>query len=167
MKKVKTVQDLGEDILLQLKTDHLYQADLLEYAITAPQREKIYNNEFDLVGDLRYGANEGIYLDIYIQGDYSANPGEFVKRRVLTFKTLRVDNEALYDMAKLQASCMIVFNSYMRENASAYERRGYKCVRQKDGVKGKAAIFCESEEKAKMYKKQGYAVTELLTGEDL
>ena len=165
MKKLKTVQDLGNDLLAQMKAKNLCPNDLLDYAVVYPQQEKIYNDEFDLVGDLNYGSNEGIYLDVYIRGDCSDKPGKTVRKLALTFKTLRQDDEALYEMAKLQASCMITFRSYMYKNASDYERRGFKCVKQTNG--SGAAIFCESKKKAKLLKEQGYTVTELLTGKNL
>lgn len=169
MKKLKTVQDLGNDLLKQMKAKALCPNDLLDYAVVYPQQEKIYNDEFDLVGDLNYGSNEGIYLDVYIRGDFSDKPGKNVRKPVLTFKTLRQDDEALYEMAKLQASCMIAFRSYMYKNASDYERRSFKCAKQTNGSGSicRAVIFCESKEKAKLLKKQGYTVTELLTGKNL
>ena len=65
--------------------------NILDYGLAAYRIVPITNYEFDLKSNLDYGANEGIYLDLWIE--------YYVKREktvngIGTFKTLREDNEA-------------------------------------------------------------------------
>ena len=85
----------------------------------------IVDSEFDLKADLHYGSVEGIYLSMSIEGYFSNDPYHEVKEFVMVFKTLRTDDDAMYKMASLQASCMIACKKHLEEHASDYERRGY------------------------------------------
>ena len=161
MKKqvIKTTRDLGNAIIDIVKNElHMYPYDFLDYAAVTSDIVHIVDSEFDLKVDLHYGSVEGIYLYMSIEGYFSNDPYHEVKEFVMVFKTLRTDDDAMYKMAALQASCMIACKKHLEEHASDYERRGYRCTKV-----GTAGIHCETKERALYYVAQGYNVTDLRT----
>lgn len=131
---------------------------MLDYAAVTSDIVHIVDSEFDLKVDLHYGSVEGIYLSMSIQGYFSSDPYHEVKEFVMVFKTLRTDDDAMYKMASLQASCMIACKKHLEEHASDYERRGYRCTKA-----GATSIHCETKNRALYYLAQGYNVTDLRT----
>ena len=158
-KEFKTTRDLGNSILDIVKNDlHMYPSDLLDYAAVTSDIVHIVDSEFDLKGNLHYGSVEGIYLSMSIQGYFSNDPYHEEEEFVMVFKTLRPDDDAMYKMAALQASCMIACKKHLEEHASDYERRGYRCTKA-----GATSIHCETQNRALYYLAQGYNVTDLRT----
>lgn len=158
-KGFKTTRDLGNAILDIVKNElHMYPYDLLDYAMVTSDIVHIVDSEFDLKGDLHYGASEGIYLSMSIEGYIRNDPYRETEEFVMVFKTLRTNEDAMYKMAALQASCMIACKKHLEEHASDYERRGYRCTKV-----GTASIHCETKERALYYVAQGYNVTDLRT----
>lgn len=161
MKKqgIKTTRDLGNAILDIVKNEsRMYPYDLLDYAAVTSDIVHIVDSEFDLKADLHYGSVEGIYLSMSIEGYFSNDPYHEVKEFVMVFKTLRTDDDAMYKMVTLQASCMIACKKHLEEHASDYERRGYRCTKA-----GATSIHCETQNRALYYLAQGYNVTDLRT----
>lgn len=95
--------------------------DILDYSHVTGKPVPIWTYEFDLKSSLYYGANEGIYLELWIEyfedgGEGSAGLG--------TFKTLREDGEAMHTMASLLADFIIEEYAYVNANLDDFTWEG-------------------------------------------
>lgn len=165
-RKIYTVADTGNRLLQELKNQGTYPEEFLDYAkVTGDSSMDVCDSDIWVSGDLRFGNNEGIYLDISLDGYYSIdNPNTCCHKQLLTFKTLYETKDALYEMAKLQASCMIALREHLAEHADDYERRGYKCIKPAKQNEVSVSVYCETKERTEKYREQSYLVMNLLTG---
>lgn len=95
--------------------------DILDYSHVTCKPVPIWTYEFDLKSSLYYGANEGIYLELWIEyfeggGEGSAGLG--------AFKTLREDDEAMHTMASLLADFIIEEYAYVNANPDDFTWEG-------------------------------------------
>lgn len=92
------------------------------------------NYEFDFVATANFGGSEGIYIDCYIDGEYTEEPIMKVNynenitqgliketaRSIGTFKTLRRDLEAMQIMGELCGSLTYYASEYINKNIERY-----------------------------------------------
>lgn len=155
MKKKKyTNETLFDTIVSILKEKGLYPEGL-DYDL-AEQRTicdmKTY--EWTCKGDLAFGGNEGIYLDIYAVGDL----GDGNKKvRLGVFKTLGESREDFYMMAKLQADFIWETSVFVNAHMDDFTWTGYD-LDYYNGDKKIISVTVGDEKSAKMsmYRKSLY-----------
>ncbi len=168
IKPLKTTKDLAISIINGVKETGNWP-DILDYANTYDDSAEIYDSEFDVIGDLRYGANEGIYLVLYAEGFFGKDRKLNCKVELATFKTLYTGNDAMYTMARLQASCIIAWQQHMAKHAEEYIRHGYKVTITNPWHKS-YSLYCPTEERARARKPEdggSVKIVDLYTGEEL
>ena len=149
IKKPYTTEDLFTEILLKLKKENLYP-EMMDYSSADKSGTQILNAEWNPIGIVRFGSNEGIYLDIY--GElYTADPAGNEKPITLnigTFKTLSDDRDAFYRMSRLSADFVIETRAFMRNHPEDFNWSGFdlkaihngKCVRWMHAAKRERAL---------------------------
>ena len=168
IKPIKTTKDLATSIMNGVKESGNWP-DILDYANTYDDSAEIYDADIEVIGDLRYGANEGIYLVLYAEGRFGKDRKLNCKVKLVTFKTLYTENDAMYTMARLQASCIIAWQQHMLEHEDEYIRHGYKVTIENPGHDPYSMYF-ETEERARARKPQpggSVKIVDLYTGEEL
>lgn len=95
--------------------------DILDYAHATSNPVSIRTYEFALGHCLDYGANEGIYLDFWIE--YLIGNEEH-RAAVGTYKTLYEDAGAMHKMASLLADFIIEEHSYVNKNLDDFTWEG-------------------------------------------
>ena len=123
-KKPYLNKDLFNVIVDVIKEEGLL-TDILEYYRPDPREFEIRTYEWDVYADLFFGTCEGIFLDLYIQGNlgYKDAPE---KIWLGSFKTLRTDLAALKELATLQAYFIWYCKKFVDENIDDFEWTGYK-----------------------------------------
>ena len=167
MVKVLTNSDLGNAVLSQVKEKMPGLMDFLDYASVSKLKseiDEIYDDEFDIKGDLQFGSSEGIYLDMYIEGEFGEN-GETKKSKIVVFKTLEDSFEALMRMSEIQAIAIWEGRAWIRENRDQLSRRGWSVKKERDD---NWSYLCYTEESLKKHILEGCSyVTDNKTGDVL
>lgn len=100
--------------------------DILDYALSDSLNENVINSyEFDSLFKLDWGRNEGIYLDVAITGCFD---GESKVISLGTFKTLLETDEAMHQMAALEADFVIILNRFVEKNLDDFTWSGYDLI---------------------------------------
>lgn len=121
-KRPYTNKELFNIIVNKIKEEGLLP-DILDYYKPDSREQLIKTYEWEVSADLNFGGNEGIYLDLYIEG----NLGEDLNEIWLgTFKTLRDDLAALKEMAILQAHFIWYCRKFVDDNIDDFEWTGYR-----------------------------------------
>lgn len=92
---------------------------------------ELSNYRFNFNAHVNFGSSEGIYIDCYIDGEYTETPrtrfdhdtSQIVPERhyqIATFKTLRDDIIAMQIMGKLCGSLIFYANRYLNKNLERY-----------------------------------------------
>lgn len=121
-KDVVTTEDLFNAIVKAVKDagkwpDIIECSDVMSFA-------GIYNYMFEPHFVLFPGCIEGLYLDLYIFGDYRMDKDS--SRMLLgSIKTLSTGDEAMRTMAALYGECLIAYDRIIKDNLDAITRRGY------------------------------------------
>lgn len=97
--------------------------DILDYYKPDSREQLIKTYEWEVSADLHFGGNEGIYLDLYIEGNLGDDLNEIW---LGTFKTLRDDLAALKEMAILQAHFIWYCRKFVNDNIDDFEWTGYR-----------------------------------------
>ena len=95
--------------------------DILDYGHAIGSPDPIRTYEFVLGYGLTYGADEGIYLDLWIK--YLEGNGKHTAA-IGTYKTLYKDEDAMHTMALLLADFIIEEHSYVNENLDDFTWEG-------------------------------------------
>lgn len=119
----------------------------LDYAI--PDKfnvEELLDDEFDIVGCLKFGGCEGIYLDIILEGNFDKACTE-KRLHIGTIKTLSTSDDAFKKMTLLMAEFTIKGRNWMNDNQNLLLRRGY-CVQVKKDGEYVPWLICTTLERA-------------------
>ena len=164
-KKPMTTGDLFVFILNQLKDQHKVPA-ILDYYLPADCNVygvvPVISCDFDILFNLNYGSSEGIYLDVYAQGDVTEE-GEDKKYYIGTCKTLHEDDSAMHTMAVLGADFICEGRRYVRDHYDDFCFTGFKvtCFKrdEEDGeLKQKfASATCYTQEAVNDHLKRYFA----------
>lgn len=95
--------------------------DILDYCHAIGSSDPIRTYEFILGYGLTYGADEGVYLDLWIK--YLEGNGKHTAA-IGTYKTLYKDEDAMHTMALLLADFIIEEHSYVNENLDDFTWEG-------------------------------------------
>lgn len=133
---------LFDSITELLKEQRLFP-DILDYSLSGGSVTEIFNYQWDTIGRLYFGSNEGIYLDVYAEG-FVTTSGRYEQIRLGTFKTLHENLDALYKMAKLQADFMWKTRKFVNDHLDDFTWIGYNVTFYKDDNR-KATYTCCTE----------------------
>lgn len=120
-KKLYTNESLFNTIVNILKDKGLLP-NILDYDLSERYVTELKTCEWDCTADLRFGGNEGIYLDVYAEGNLG-NGNE--KARLGVFKTLGENRDSFYQMAKLQADFIWETREFVDNNLDDFNWTGY------------------------------------------
>lgn len=92
---------------------------------------ELSNYRFDFCASASFGGSEGIYIDCYIEGEYTEIPRTYYDHglgkilpethyHIATFKTLRSDLEAMQIMGELCGSLIYYASEYINKNINRY-----------------------------------------------
>lgn len=160
-KKLKTIQQLGNEILEELKKRKGLPDILESYGsntVGEESQEEIYDIEFDVTATVSFGSCEGIFVCAYADGYFAKNPEERKRILLFTAKTLDVSQATAETMGQLAGKCVFVGGEYIEAHKNELVRRGYECRKSPDS---KLALIVPTKERAKEYKAKGYSVFDL------
>lgn len=120
MDRPMTTEELFDKIYSTLKGKGNLPV-ILDYSHATSNPVPIKTCEFALGHCLDYGANEGIYLDLWIE--YFVGNEEH-RAAIGTFKTLYEDTKALHTMASLLADFIIEEHFYVNANLDDFKWEG-------------------------------------------
>lgn len=148
MRKIKTFKDLISEIEKNIGE----YPNILDYHRINNEREQILDIEFDLVSEVIFGGSEGIFLNIYIRGNFDKN---YTDKNELIFvaKTLYDDDTSFKVMSIFGAEIVLAGRRILNNQKDEYIRRGFYC---KKAEKDKYGLICKNLEVALERKKQGY-----------
>lgn len=145
MKKPMTTENLFNRIYDILKEKGRLP-DILEYGSPTRNPVPVTTYEYELVGKLAYGGNEGIYLDIWME--YSADR-EKPRQKLGGFKTLYESSDAMRTMAGLLADFIIEEYAYVNANLDDFTWEGVEIrVFDKNGKQSSWRYTCNTMESA-------------------
>lgn len=137
--KRDTTLDLFEAIMYLVKDNGHYEkaAAIMDYCLPNKKERgydeaiELSNYRFDFRAVANFGGSEGIYIDCYIEGEYTETPrtrydhnkGEIVPEthyHIATFKTLKEDLIAMQIMGELCGSMTFYASRYINQNIDRY-----------------------------------------------
>lgn len=87
-------------------------------ALSSEESGPLTNYEFNFVPVIAFGGSEGIYVDLYLDGDCDGSG--FKRTEIGVFKTLRTDLDACRLMGQLCGVLMYHGPAYVNENIHRY-----------------------------------------------
>ena len=136
MEKIKrdTNEDLMNNVFQLVKKNHCYDKveKIMEYFLPETYKTiELSDCEFDFDANVRFGANEVIYIDCSIRGHFDENePSD--KIQILhcgTFKTLGTSLEDMRIMGELAGSLVYFAREYVNKNLDRYTPRKERTTR--------------------------------------
>lgn len=116
--KTNTLFDL---INAKLKEENLLP-DILDYSLATSSPLPVKTIEWDTIGIVNFGGCEGIYLDIYLEGD----TGNDADRILLgTYKTLYRDKESFRVMGNLNTEFVFALREFVNSHPDDFNWTGY------------------------------------------
>ena len=128
-KHLYTAEELFRIITKQLEDEGKIPEGLLEYSHATSENHEFRDYSFDILGTVNYGANEGIYIDLFFRGDIGngaqgsylpANTGD-----IGTIKTLHTSDEAFHQMAALMADFQIAASRFVNAHLDDFTWVGF------------------------------------------
>lgn len=125
-KTLYTTESLFKTIMDQLKDAGKVPEDIVDYALGPSNPRELRDYEFEVLGRVNYGGSEGIYVDLYFEG----NIGDGWERRksigdIGTIKTLETSDEAFHKMATLMADFQIAASRFINQHLDDFTHVGY------------------------------------------
>ena len=138
-KKAYTTVDLFRKINMNLKESGRLP-DFLDYGNPTSKEIPLKSDEWEVYGITRYGGNEGIYTDIYLDGDIGgmdSPKGNMQRINIGTYKTLNTDPDSFRAMHVLSADFTMETDRFRKLNIEAFNFDGYRVVHTgtEEGVK--------------------------------
>ena len=113
--------------------------EILDYGLPDTEAVPIYGIAWDCIFKVRFGSNEGIYLDVYAEGYLPKDPlseedDEHRRIRLGCYKTLYASHDAFRTMAALGAEFALAAGDYIDEHMGEFDLCGYHVRFYKDDV---------------------------------
>lgn len=125
-----TIQELMETAVQKAREDPRYakvtKQCVLDYELI-PQvcrYDRLTRCEFDVIGTVAYGTNEGIYGSVFLCGNWAegCNESATISRfRVYSLKTLRTDKDAYLAMGELVTLISYYANNVVSQNLNRFD----------------------------------------------
>lgn len=131
-KKLYHTDELFNLIDAKLKEAGL-RPDILDYGLATSEHRPVKTIYWDTIGRINFGGSEGIYLDLWLEGDIGA--GKYAKIELGTYKTLRDDKEAFKAMSILNAEFVFAMRDFVNEHMDDFNWIGYDVRFYRDGKK--------------------------------
>lgn len=116
----------------KLKTEGLLP-DILDYGMATSKPQPIKTICWDTIGRVNFGGSEGIYLDLWLEGDVGNGKAEQVG--LGTYKTLLDDKDAFKAMSVLNAEFVFAVRAFVEEHMDDFNWIGYDVHFYRDGKK--------------------------------
>ena len=107
--------------------------DILDYGLETSEHRPVKTITWDTIGRVNFGESEGIYLDLWLEGDIGAGKAERVA--LGTYKTLRDDKEAFKTMAILHAEFVFALRDLVNGHMDDFNWIGYDIHFYREGKK--------------------------------
>ena len=128
-RKPYTVAELYSIVKEKLKKDGNWP-DGIEADYTGSADVKIINDAFDVVPQVYYGSNEGIWLDVFLVG-YKFTSEDTERVKLCSARTLAKSREAMRRMAVLGADIEVDLTEFLNLHLENFDRINYS-VRKVD-----------------------------------
>ena len=123
-KKPYTTHELFHEIDSLLKGKELLP-DFLDYGIASGREDtEIRTHFWDVVFTVRFGGSEGIYLNLFLDGELDSS-GKSAACLIGTYKTLSRDDETFRQMAILGANFALETNWWIWDRLDDFTWTGY------------------------------------------
>lgn len=142
------------DELFQIIMDQLKEKNLLPDILDYGNTERWHTSDiryygWDTVGAVRFGGNEGIYLDVYAIGEVSQRENRKEQVLLATFKTLDKSKEAFKRMSELNAEIVFLMRDFVNDHLSDFEWSGYHVTfHDKENADVGFGFVCQGTEQA-------------------
>ena len=123
-KTLYTTTQLFNTINRKLKEDGLLP-DILEYGLAGREELPVKTISWDTIGIVNFGGNEGIYLDISLEGDIGDDRD---KVHLGTYKTLDRNKDAFKKMGDLNAEFVFALDAFVKEHWEDFNWTGCDVV---------------------------------------
>lgn len=143
-KQLYTNADLFYIILNKLKEGGLLP-EILDYSLGCSTLKEIKSDEWDAIGRITFGGNEGIYLRIYIEGVIDH---DYDKVELGTFKTLETSKEAYKAMSDLNVEFIFALRDFVEVNSESFCWTGYSVRFVGNGEPSDHPIWTASKKQA-------------------
>ena len=110
-------------IMNQLQSENRVP-DILDYDLATHYTHELRDYAFDVIGHVNYGGSEGIYVDLFCQGNIGGKDGAGTYD-LGTIKTLRTDDDAFRQMAVLMADFQIAATRFVNAHLDDFTWTGY------------------------------------------
>lgn len=139
-----------DTIIEELKAADQWPQEIIDYALASGDNVELRSAEIHPFFKLDFGGSEGIYLDIYVDGEelkYASTGEEQVYLGCV--KALEESEDAFRRFAVLGADFQLKLNAYIYKHHDELNRKGYsvKFYSRKDSYKifQTIAPYCEEE----------------------
>ena len=123
-KKPYTTHELFREIDSALK-EKGFLPDFLDYGIVSGRENmEIRTHFWDMVFKVRFGGSEGIYLDLFLDGELDSS-GKYSTCLFGTYKTLNGDDESFRQMAILGANFALETHHWIWDKLDDFTWTGY------------------------------------------
>lgn len=122
--------------------------NILDYSIPDKKIMEIKDIEFDVIAKTKWGGCEGIYTDVYIDGNIGSNNG-IENLHVMTLKTLYEDDEHFRKMTSIGAEFQIEARHFIEKNRKELIRTGYGVGRMDENMEYSGVWITRSKDSAK------------------
>ncbi len=119
-KKLYNTGTLFAHIINLMNEEKTLPENMLDYYLPTRTIIPIKYYGFDIVGDLKFGGSEGIYLTMFLEG-YITKDREHKKVHLGTFKTLREDRDSFKQMAILMADFIYIGRKFINDNIDDFD----------------------------------------------
>lgn len=160
-KRMYCNHDIFSAVKAKLQKDGRYP-EIIDYATPADKVLYIKNDAWQVVGEVCFGGNEGIYLDVYAVG-YVTQETERERIRLGVFKTLLESREAHYLMSRLATDFAFETRDFMIQHEKDFEWTGVKVTMYKDNEAKRIIHRCENglSTGVSYYWSEGYDAVEI------
>lgn len=125
--KYYTIKELFNIVDNSLKEKNLIP-DIINYGLPGNRDVQIRETAWDVYGIVNFGSNEGIYLDIYLEGEVTKkakNWDEIEKVWLACYKTLGTSKEDFKKMSDLNTEFVFDLRKYINDNWGEVMLRTY------------------------------------------
>ena len=100
--------------------------EILDYGLPTRKPRPVKTISWDTIGRVSFGSNEGIYLNIYLEGDLGGGTDERVE--LGTYKTLFEDKEAFNAMSLINTEFVFAVRDFVNAHMDDFNWVGFDII---------------------------------------